>query len=127
MKLKVLEERDNPLLGRREIRLEVDHGPAGTPGREETKREIAAHLGQDAQKIHIIRMATLTGTNRALCEVELYDSPEKARRVVPLHIQERGRPKPEKEGASPQTGPPGEDAEKRGKAGAKPGLGEGKR
>ena len=110
MKLKVLDENYNPLLRRKEMKLEVDHDPGGTPKREDARREIAAHLGQDLQKVHIIKMVTLTGTKRMICEVELYEDPEEGKRIVHKHIQERGLPKAEKEKAEapPKAKPPEE-------------------
>ncbi|WP_455367531.1 hypothetical protein [[Eubacterium] cellulosolvens] len=102
MKLKVLSDIQNPLLNRREVRLEIDHSPQGTPDRTIAKQEVAAYLGHDAKKIQIIAMKTLTGTRRTVCTVELYEDVERGKRIVHQHIPERGLPKTKEKVETPR-------------------------
>jgi len=99
MKARVLNETYNPLLKRKEIRVEVEHDPSGTPNRATARQEIATLLGGDAQKINVIKMVTLTGTTRTVCEVELYDDPDRAKKIVRPYLRERELPKEERERA----------------------------
>ena len=55
MDIKVLEERNNPLLQRREVKFSVSHN-LGTPSREEIKAQIAAHLNSKPELVIIERM-----------------------------------------------------------------------
>ncbi len=93
MKLKILSETQNPLLNRREVRVEIDHDPQGTPNRTTAKQELANYLGNDAQKIQIIAMKTLTGTRKTICDIEIYEDIERGERIVHQHTLERGLPK----------------------------------
>lgn len=98
MKVKVLNEIYNPLLKRKELQLEIAHDSSGTPNRVIAKQDIATQLGENAQKIHIISMKTLTGTNKAICKAELYDDPDRSKKIVPPYIQQRELPKAESQG-----------------------------
>ncbi|MEM2122034.1 MAG: 30S ribosomal protein S24e [Candidatus Bathyarchaeia archaeon] len=98
MELKVLSERYNPLLGREEIQVEIVHPGQGTPTRASAKEFLASKLKLDKGLLVIRRMATKTGLNRTLCEVEVYRDAELMRRVFPKHIIERETPKGEQKG-----------------------------
>lgn len=41
------------------------------------------------EAVYITEMNTLTGTNQARGKVEVYDSPERAKQLVPKYIQSR--------------------------------------
>ena len=107
MKFKVLSETQNPLLNRREVRVEIVHNSHGTPNRTTAKQELAGYLGYDAKKIQVIAMKTLTGTRKTICEIELYEDVERGERIVHQHILERGLPKTkEKVETPPKVAPP---------------------
>jgi small subunit ribosomal protein S24e len=55
MDIKVLEEKKNPLLQRREVKFSVSHN-LGTPSRDEIKAKIAAYLNSKPELVIIKRM-----------------------------------------------------------------------
>ncbi|MBS7644546.1 MAG: hypothetical protein QW569_02425 [Candidatus Bathyarchaeia archaeon] len=93
MELKVTSERYNPLLGRREIQVEITHTGQGTPPRAAAKELIASKLKLDKGTLVIRKMTTRTGMNKTVCEVEIYGDVELMGRVFPKHIINREIPK----------------------------------
>lgn len=96
MELKIKQEEYNALLKRKEICAEVDHDKAGTPSRMDLRKAIASKYGVKPESVYVIEVETKTGTQSALCEVQVYDDNESARRIVPKHIQTRNLPPEER-------------------------------
>lgn len=86
MEIKVLEEKQNPLLKRREFSLEISHPTAATPPREEVRAEFAkvAHAPKD--RVIIERMRARYGTATTRGEAMVYESAEAAKAIVREHI-----------------------------------------
>ncbi|MCS7113664.1 MAG: 30S ribosomal protein S24e [Candidatus Bathyarchaeota archaeon] len=93
MEVKILEDRYNPLLCRREIRFLVEHRGRSTPVKFEVRKYLAAMLNTDLNLVYIIRFATKTSTNlsEGLCHV--YDSKDYVERLVPGFIRRKNEPK----------------------------------
>ena len=92
MKLRVKSDEYNPLLRRREVLFEVDHGEeGGTPRRVEVRRALAEELKADLECVYVRRIETLTGTTIAVGEAHVYDTPEQARFVEPEFIKRRNQ------------------------------------
>ncbi|MEM2165336.1 MAG: 30S ribosomal protein S24e [Candidatus Bathyarchaeia archaeon] len=89
MEVKILEERYNPLLCRREIRFLVEHRGRSTPIKFEVRKYLAAMFNTDLSLVYIIRFVTKTSTNlsEGLCHV--YDSKEYVERLVPDFIRRK--------------------------------------
>ena len=104
MKFTKTSEKDNPLLERREITFFVDHPEEGTPQLFEVKKSIASMYGVDSELVYVTRLETLTGTNRAVCQAEIYQKAEKARSLVPKHIQSRNLPERRKKSEQAKPG-----------------------
>jgi small subunit ribosomal protein S24e len=96
LELKIKQEEYNALLKRKEICAEVDHDKAGTPSRMDLRKAIASKYGVKPESVYVIEVETKTGTQSALCEVQVYDDNEGARRIVPKHIQTRNLPPEER-------------------------------
>lgn len=96
MEIRKTSERRNPLLERKEIAFEIDHSSSGTPRLSEVRKALATMHKVAHDVVYVTTLITLTGTNRTVGEAEIYDSPEKARLVIPKHIQTRNLP-PEEE------------------------------
>lgn len=96
MDLKIKQEEYNALLKRKEIYAEVDHDQAGTPSRVELRKAIASKYGVKPESVYVIDVQTKTGTQSALCEVQVYDDHEGAKRIVPKYIQTRNLPPEER-------------------------------
>jgi len=98
MKVTKTSEKDNPFLERKEVTFFIDHYSMGTPQLLEVRKSIASMYEVDSDLVYVTKLETLTGTNRAVGEAEVYEKPEKARLLVPKHIQSRNLPERRKKG-----------------------------
>ena len=96
LEFKVKQEDYNPLLKRKELHVEVDHDAAGTPSRLELRKAIASKYGTKAENVYVVGVETKTGTQRAVCEVQVYDDAQSAKRIVPKFVQTRNLPPEER-------------------------------
>ncbi len=96
MDFKVKEDTYNPLLKRKEIRIEVDHDAGGTPSRLDLRKAMATKYNTKPENVFVLDVETKTGTQTALCAVEVYDDPQSALRTVPKYIQVRNLPPEER-------------------------------
>jgi small subunit ribosomal protein S24e len=93
---KVREDTYNPLLKRKEVRVEVDHEGGGTPSRMEVRKAVASKFDTKPENVYVLDIESNTGTQKALCVVEVYDDPQSAQRTVPKYIQVRNLPPEER-------------------------------
>lgn len=96
MDFKVRQDTYNPLLKRKEVRVEIDHDAAGTPSRVDLRKAIAAKFDTKLENVYVVDIETRTGTQSALCAVEVYDDPQSAKRTVPKYLQVRNLPPEER-------------------------------
>ncbi len=99
MEVKVISERKNPLLKRREVDFRVEHNQTGsTPPRLEVRKAVANVLETDANLVFVKKLETKTGTHTAVGLANVYDSAEQAKLIEPEYIIKRNAPpeKPEK-------------------------------
>jgi len=109
LEIKKTSETYNPLLKRREINFLVDHASSGTPKLFEVKKTLAAMYNAAEETVYITELDTLTGTNQTKGKVEVYDSPERAKQLVPKYIQSRNATtRNEKKGEKPAKKPKAE-------------------
>jgi small subunit ribosomal protein S24e len=94
--LKITQEEYNALLKRKEIHAEIEHGQAGTPSRVDLRKAVASKYGVKPESVYVINVHTGTGSQSALCEVQVYDDQEGARKIVPKYIQTRNLPPEER-------------------------------
>jgi len=100
MKVRITSEEYNPLLKRKEVAFEIEHGETGgTPSRFEVRKELAVSLKIDPELVYVKRMKTKTGTMIAVGKANAYDSTEQAKLVEPEYIIARNMPpkKPEEQ------------------------------
>ncbi|MCS7124236.1 MAG: 30S ribosomal protein S24e [Candidatus Bathyarchaeota archaeon] len=101
MEIKILTEKDNRLLKRKEVIFQIEHSQTGsTPSRLEVKNALARELKRDANLIFIKKLETKTGTRIAFGLANVYESVEQAKLVEPKYIVDRNVPpeKPKEEG-----------------------------
>jgi len=96
MELKIRQEEYNALLKRKEIHAEVDHDEAGTPSRIDLRKAIASKYGVKPESVYVIDVRTKTGTQSAVCEVQVYDDQKGAQDTVPKYIRTRNLPPEER-------------------------------
>lgn len=100
MDVKIISEKENPLLKRREVSFQVEHNQTGsTPPRLQVRKAVASALKTDLDLVFIKKLETKTGTHTAVGSANVYDSVEQARLVEPEYIVKRNVPpeKPEEE------------------------------
>jgi ribosomal protein S24E len=93
MSLQVLDEKVNPLLGRREVRLVIQHLGAGTPDRVTVRKMASDHYKTTMEQVYVRSIATRTGGSNAVCIVEVYDKPLVKGKSVPAFVKNRNLPK----------------------------------
>jgi small subunit ribosomal protein S24e len=93
---KVRQDTYNPLLKRKEVNVEVDHEGEGTPSRVDVRKAVASKFNTKPENVYVLDIETNTGTQSALCAIEVYDDPQSAQRTVPKYIQVRNLPPEER-------------------------------
>ncbi len=95
MELKIISQKNNPLLKRKEVKFQIEHSQGKTPVRLDVKQSIASHLQTKATLVFIKNMKTLTGTSTTLGFANAYETLEQAKLIEPEYIVKRNSP-PEK-------------------------------
>lgn len=96
MEVRIISERYNPLLKRKEVVFEVRHEQTkGTPPRFEVRTKLAEMLKTKLEQVYVKKMETKTGTMIALGEANAYDDVEQAMLIEPKYVIERNTPKKE--------------------------------
>jgi small subunit ribosomal protein S24e len=84
--VKILDERPNPLMRRKEYTFEVDHAGAATPPRNEVRKELAKLVQVPADRLIIERMNARFGTAKTRGEAMAYATKEAVDVTVREHI-----------------------------------------
>ena len=95
MEIKIISQKDNPLLKRKEVQFHVEHDTGSTPPRLEVRKAVATALKSDVDLVFVKKFETKTGTHTAVGKANLYESIEQARLIEPGYIVKRNVP-PEK-------------------------------
>jgi len=120
VEIRILDEKPNPLLHRREYSFEVSHATAATPRRDEVRSEFAKLTKAPKDRVIIERMQARYGTATTRGEAIVYETVEAAKATERGHILVRnglkekvakGAPAPaEATPAPPQAEPPKAEA-----------------
>ena len=89
MKIELISTKMNPLLGRREVDFEIQE--SSTPSRVDTRKEIAAQMKVDLERVYLVKLETKTGTQKTVGRAHVYDKVDRARLVEREHILERNK------------------------------------
>jgi ribosomal protein S24E len=84
--VKILEERPNPLMHRKEYTFEVDHAGASTPPRADVRKELAKLVKVPVDRLVIERMNARFGTAKTVGEAMAYATKEAVDVTVREHI-----------------------------------------
>jgi ribosomal protein S24E len=96
MEVKIVSEKENQLLKRKEVSFRVEHESDGsTPTRPEIRKAVASALKKNTDLVFIKKLETKTGTHSAIGFANIYDSAEQAKLIEPEYIVTRNVP-PEK-------------------------------
>src|SRR5713226_9423790 len=96
MSFEILEEKTNPVVGRREAKMLVHHEGAGTPDRLTVRKLASDHFKTSYDRVYVRSISTRTGGSSALCAVEIYEDAASAKNFVPAYIKNRNLPKAER-------------------------------
>lgn len=88
MDIKIIEEKNNPLLSRREVVFKVDHESA-TPSRKSIVDRIAATMNSKEGLVIIDNLKTEFGKRETIGYAKIYETEERAKQVERPHITER--------------------------------------
>lgn len=84
MEIKILEEKENPLLDRRELKVKIAHD-AATPKISEVRDKLVAMLGVDKETLILDSFKSKFGAREGIGFVKVYRTKERALKVEPRH------------------------------------------
>ena len=102
MKTKMISEKNNPVLKRKEIKVEITHEKGGTPDRIAIRDFLASQLKEKPQNLYIIKVEGKTGSDSSVCQAEIYESKELADEILPKYINTRNLPPDKRETKKPK-------------------------
>ncbi len=88
MEIKVIVEKNNPMLNRREIVFKVIHDES-TPSRKSIVERLAATMNSKAGLVYVDRLNTEFGKRETQGYAKIYETAERAAQVERAHIIER--------------------------------------
>ncbi|MFB6170357.1 MAG: 30S ribosomal protein S24e [Haloarculaceae archaeon] len=90
MEIEILEEDENPMLHRTDVRFRIVHEEA-TPSRLSVRDSLAATLNKDADEVVIHRLDTKYGMRKTIGYAKVYDTADHAREVEQGYMLERNK------------------------------------
>lgn len=85
----IIEDRRNNIIGRRELRIRLEHIGSSTPKRTELRTKLADALGVAAERVIVRSLESTYGVGASLAEVHVYDTPERLKRFEPEYVLKR--------------------------------------
>ncbi|MFB6209380.1 MAG: hypothetical protein ABEJ56_04575 [Candidatus Nanohaloarchaea archaeon] len=73
METRLASVRENPLLGRRHVEVEMEHEGEATPSEEDVKKRLAAENDLDVEKIEVESIKTGFGSNTSTGILKIYE------------------------------------------------------
>ncbi|PSP46928.1 30S ribosomal protein S24e [Halobacteriales archaeon SW_10_66_29] len=90
MDITILEEDENPMLHRTDVRFELTHEEA-TPERLSVRDSLAAMLNKDSKEVVVHDLDTKFGMRKTVGYAKVYESPEHAQDVEQDYMLERNK------------------------------------
>ena len=90
MDVSIIDEDENPMLHRTDVRFEVVHDEA-TPSRLSVRDSLAAKLNKDAEEVVVHELDTKFGMRKTVGHAKVYESPEDAREIEQQHMLDRNK------------------------------------
>jgi small subunit ribosomal protein S24e len=90
MEIEILEQEENPMLHRTDVRFQVVHDEA-TPSRLSVRDSLAAKLNKDSDEVVVHELDTKFGMRTTVGYAKVYESPAFARDVEQEYMLERNK------------------------------------
>ena len=90
MEIEIIDEDENPMLHRTDVRFEVVHEEA-TPSRLSVRDSLAAKLNKNSDEVVVHTVDTKFGMRKTVGYAKVYESPEFARDVEQEYMLERNK------------------------------------
>ena len=88
MEVKILEEKENPLLDRKELKVRIAHD-AATPKISEVRDKLVAMLSVDKETLILDSFRSKFGARESIGFVKVYKTKERALSIEPRHKLEK--------------------------------------
>ncbi|RLF13787.1 MAG: 30S ribosomal protein S24e [Thermoprotei archaeon] len=92
----ITKERENKLIGRKELLVLIKHVGMGTPARYEVRERIAKAFNIPIDLVYVRSLRTEYGKGESIAEVHIYNDPKRALAFEPEHIRIRNLPPEER-------------------------------
>lgn len=89
MEIDIIERKENPMLYREELRVEILHQGEGTPPREAVRERLAAKLDRDMNVIVVRDLDTKFGTTCTVGDVRCYEDASYTFEIEKNHMLEK--------------------------------------
>jgi len=90
MDVEIIDEEENPMLHRTDVRFQLTHDEA-TPSRLSVRDSLAAKLNKDSDEVVVHRLDTKYGMRKTVGYAKVYDTSEDAREVEQEYVLERNK------------------------------------
>jgi small subunit ribosomal protein S24e len=107
MEIDIIEEDENPMLHRTDVRFQTTHDEA-TPSRLSVRDSLAAKLNKDSAEVVVHELDTKFGMRKTIGYAKVYESPDHARDVEQDHMLDRNKITADGEDADPEDADPEE-------------------
>ncbi len=95
MKIDVISEKMNPLLGRKEVYFEISHPKKGSPMRLNIREELASKYKVDQDFVFVRKLMPVAGKQRIKGIARIYEDKDQAVLIEAKHIVNRNQAKVE--------------------------------
>jgi len=89
MDFEILEDIENKLLERREIKALIHHEGVPVPKREEVLAKLAAHLNKEREQVVLIKLQAKYGIGQSIAHIHVYNDPKRAKAIEKEHLLKR--------------------------------------
>lgn len=79
MEFNVLEEKENPFFGRKELKIELRHSSAATPAKQELVKELASKYSVPEENVVVDYIFTQKGSANSISKVKIYKEKPKVK------------------------------------------------
>ncbi|MFQ3320108.1 MAG: small subunit ribosomal protein S24e [Natronomonas sp.] len=90
MDVEIIEEDENPMLHRTDVRFQLTHEEA-TPSRLSVRDSLAAKLNKDSSEVVVHKLDTKFGMRKSVGYAKVYDSAEDAKEIEQEYVLERNK------------------------------------